>query len=169
MDPSHLTCPVLSRLAAADLSGFLSLSIRLIFSDIVVFKFSPIFFGLGSKDFFPNCRTYFRCQAKRIEVSLFTHSAQRFFCRVSIACCSDGDVLSCTNIVAMFLKVRKFVWTLFYATRITNARGRRNARACAWRRRVRTYNDPVSQEIWSPGNIITAFIPVIARKFYRWA
>ena len=148
MDPSHsVTCPVLSRLAAADLSGFLSLSIRLIFSDIVVFKFSPIFFGLGSKDFFPNCRTYFRCQAKRIEVSLFTHSAQRFFCRVSIACCSDGDVLSCTNIVAMFLKVRKFVWTLFYATRITNARGRRNARACAWRRRVRTYNDSVSQEI----------------------
>ena len=123
MDPPHLTCPVLSCLAsAADFSGFLSLSIRLIFSDIVVFKFRPIFFGLGSKDFFPNCRPYFICQAKRIEVSLLTHSAQRFFCRVSMVCCSDGDVLSCTNIVAMFLKVRKFVWTLFCATRITRIR-----------------------------------------------
>ena len=120
--PSYLltaaSCPVLSTLAATDLSGFLSLSIRLTFSDKVVFKFSPIFFGLSSKDFLANCCEYFRYQANRIEVSLLVHSTQRFFCRVSIAYNSDGDVfLELWNSnVSQSEKVS--MWTLLCTARI---------------------------------------------------
>ena len=166
--PSYLltaaSCPVLSTLAATDLvpslawphpfpllrkgvwpretttdlSGFLSLSIRLTFSDKVVFKFSPIFFGLSSKDFLANCCEYFRYQANRIEVSLLVHSTQRFFCRVSIAYYSDGDVfLELWNSnVSQSEKVS--MWTLLCTARIrtlvTDA-----TRVCT---RARTYVTP---------------------------
>lgn len=76
---SLVSCRVLPRLAGADLGGFLSVSICLIFSDTkVVFKFSPVFLGLGLKARLQNCFEYLECQAKRIKASLLILSVQKF-------------------------------------------------------------------------------------------